>query len=149
MISELFLINSTRLARLLWSSATSRVLRGLQGNSWQFHRLSQFSVQSEVNFLKLDCCRGLAWMNARCPRTALYYSSSSARQGRKNIMTGLWVKIRTGRDYLPIIIMGKRDWTWGKILIYHQSNQSRIMRNKTKSYKKTHLPPVRLPSFCA
>jgi len=46
-------------------------------------------------------------MNAKCPPKPLYHSPSSSGQGRKNMMKGFWVKIRTGRDHSPITIMGK------------------------------------------
>jgi len=52
---------------------------------------------------------GLPWLDARCPPKALYHSSSSTGQGRVNIMKGLWVEIRTGRDHSVITIMGITD----------------------------------------
>jgi len=54
------------------------------------------------------CCGLTRW-----PPKPLYHSPSSTEQGRKNTMKGLWVKMRTGRDYSTITIMGKRDLTWG------------------------------------
>jgi len=48
-------------------------------------------------------------------------------------MKGSWVEIRTGRDHSQITITDKTDGTWEeKNLIYHQSNQSRITRNRKK-----------------
>ena len=41
--------------------------------------------------------------------------------------------------------MGKTNSTWGNQLIYRQSNQSRIMRNKTKSLKTPSSHPSLLP----
>jgi len=65
----------------------------------------------------------------------LCHSPSSAGQGRRNMMKGLRVKTRTGRDHSPITVTDKTDSTWGEkeSLIHHQSNQSSIMRNKNKS----------------
>ena len=83
----------------------------------------------------LAICFGLAWIHARCPPTPLYHSASSVGQGRGNMMKVSRVKTRTGRDHSPITVTDKTDWTWGEKegLIYHQSNQSRIVRNKTRS----------------
>ena len=73
-----------------------------------------------------------------------HHSLSSPGQGRGNMMKGLWIEIRTGRDHSPITVTEKTDWTWGEkeSLIYHQSNQSRVMRNKMgSSYTfPPHLP---------
>jgi len=54
-------------------------------------------------------CFGLAWIHARCPPKPLYYSPSSAGQGRGNMMKGSWVEISTGRDHAPVIIRHKTD----------------------------------------
>ena len=79
-------------------------------------------------------CGGLTLAGHQVPTKAALSLTSSAGQGRENITKGSWVEIRTGRDPSPITITGKTDLTWGKInLIYYQSNQSRVMRNKTKS----------------
>lgn len=37
-------------------------------------------------------------------------------------MKGLWIEIRTGRDHMPITIMGKTNSVWVKLIYYH-SNQ--------------------------
>ena len=48
-------------------------------------------------------------------------------------MKGSWFETRTGRNHSPITITGKTDSNRGKLIeIYYQSNQSRIVRNKTK-----------------
>jgi len=54
-------------------------------------------------------CFGLAWINARCPPKLLYHSSSSAEQGRGNMMKGLRVETRTEREHSPITVTGKTD----------------------------------------
>jgi len=59
-------------------------------------------------------CFGLAWINVRCPPKPLYHSPSSNGQGRGSMMKGLWVEKRTGRDYSPITVTDKTDWTWGE-----------------------------------
>lgn len=46
---------------------------------------------------------------------------------------GLWVKMKTERDHRLITVTSKTDSTWEMSLIYYQSNQTRIMRDKTKS----------------
>ena len=43
-------------------------------------------------------CDGLTLASCQVPNKPLYHSSSSAGQGRENMMKGLWVKIRTGRS---------------------------------------------------
>jgi len=65
--------------------------------------------------------------------------------GEKNIECkahdpGSWVEIRTGRDHSAITVTGTTDSTLEIILIYDQSNQSRVMRNK--NYILKHLPPT-------
>jgi len=35
---------------------------------------------------------------------------------KENITKGSWVKTRTGRDYSPITITSKPDFTWGKLI---------------------------------
>jgi len=62
----------------------------------------------------LDDCYVLAWMNARCPPKPLYHSPSSAGQGRGNMMKGMLVETRTGRDHSPVTVTDKTDSTWGK-----------------------------------
>jgi len=54
----------------------------------------------------LGNCFYLAWINATCPPKLLYHSPSWAAQGRGNIMTGSWIKTRTGRDHSPVTVMG-------------------------------------------
>jgi len=54
-------------------------------------------------------CFGLAWINVRCPPKLLYNSPSSAGQGRGNMMKGLRVETRTGRDHSPITVTEKTD----------------------------------------
>jgi len=56
-----------------------------------------------------NICFGLAWINARCPPKPLYHSPSSAGQGRRSMMKGSRVEIRTGRDHSPITVMDKTD----------------------------------------
>jgi len=56
----------------------------------------------------------LARKNARCPQKQLYHSPSSAREERGNMMKGSRVKIRTGRDHLPITVIDKTDRTLGE-----------------------------------
>jgi len=51
----------------------------------------------------------LAWINAICPSKPLYYSPSSAGQGRGNMMKDLRVETRTGRDHSPMTVMDKTD----------------------------------------
>ena len=78
-------------------------------------------------------CGGLTLAGCQVHTKATLSLPASAEQGRENIMKGLWVKIRTGRDHLPITIMGKTDSAWGKLTQFiTNQNQSRIMRNKTK-----------------
>jgi len=64
---------------------------------------------SPVDSLLMAPCHGLTWMHATWPQKLLYHSPSSAEQVRKNMMKGLWVKIRTGRDHSLITVMGKTD----------------------------------------
>jgi len=64
------------------------------------------------------------------------------------MMKGLWVEIRTERDHSPVTFMDKTNLTWGekKDLIYHQSYQSRIIRNKT-NLKSPSPHPSLLPQL--
>jgi len=48
------------------------------------------------------------------PPKALYHSPSSTGQGRGNMMKGLRVEIRTGRDHSPVTATDKTDKTWGE-----------------------------------
>ena len=64
------------------------------------------------------------------------------------MMKGSWVEIRTGRDHSPTTNLSGAKQTWLReiSLIYHQSNQSRIIRKKTKPWNTFPQP---LPSFQA
>lgn len=44
----------------------------------------------------------------------------------------LWVELRTGKDHSPITVVGNNRLNSEK-LIYCKLNQSRVMKNKTKS----------------
>jgi len=68
---------------------------------------------------------GLAGLQV--PTEAALSLPSSAGQGREKMMKGSWVKIRTGRDHSPITIGAKQTHLWAISLVYHQSNQSRMM----------------------
>jgi len=56
-------------------------------------------------------------------------------------MKGSRVETRTGRDHSPVTVTGKTDGTWGGKTVYHQSNQSRIVRNENRS-SNTFPPPL-------
>ena len=75
---------------------------------------------------------GLTLAGCQVPTKSALSLPSSAGQGRDNITKGLWVKIRTGRS-LSNYRHRQNRLDLGKKLIYYQSNQSRIMRKKTKS----------------
>lgn len=49
--------------------------------------------------------------------------SSSDGQGRQNIIKGLWVEIRAGRDHSLTAVMGKTDLNWGKINLLPRNAQ--------------------------
>ena len=66
-----------------------------------------------VGHLCVCTCAGLTLAGHQIPTKATPSLTSSAGQGRENITTGSWVKIRTGRDHSAITIMGKTDSTWG------------------------------------
>lgn len=53
-------------------------------------------------------------------------------KGEKKIKRPSQIEIRVGRDHSAVTVMGKTRLDLGK-LIYYQSHQSRVMRNKTKS----------------
>ena len=113
----------------------------LQGGFYFVESKIQWAQQGSLQYKNEDlkqvlcsvCLAGWPWLDSRCPPKPLYHSPSSAGQGREKITKGSWVKVRTGRDHSAITVTGKTDSTWGKKLIYYQSNQSRVMRNKTKS----------------
>jgi len=64
----------------------------------------------------LPGCGGLTLAGLQVPTKAVLSPHSSTGQRRENIMKGLWVEIRTGRDRSPITAMGKTDLTCGKII---------------------------------
>ena len=82
----------------------------------------------------VNSCGGLTVAGRQVPTKAALSLPSSAGQGRENEMKGSWVEIRTGRSLSNYHYQQNRLDVGKKInLIYYQSNQSRIMRNKTKS----------------
>jgi len=68
----------------------------------------------------------LGWINARYPPKPLYHSPSSTGQRRGNMMKGLRVGTRAGRDDSPITVMDKTDCTWGEKGVYFITNQIRV-----------------------
>jgi len=75
----------------------------------------------------MQVCRDLAWINARCPPKPLYHSSPSAGQGRKHgerLISWDQDRERSLANYHH----RQNRLDLGK-LVYHQSNQIRIMRN--------------------
>ena len=75
-------------------------------------------------------CGGLTLAGCQVPTKATLSLPSSAGQGRENIMKGSWVD----REVTHQLPSRAKQTRLGEIsLIYYQSNQSRIMRNKTKS----------------
>ena len=76
-------------------------------------------------------CGGLTPAGCQVPTKAALSLPSSTGQGRENITKRSWVEIRTGRS-LSSYLYRQNRLDLGK-LVYYQSNQSRIMRNKTKS----------------
>jgi len=55
------------------------------------------------------------------------------RTGERKYSEKLVVKIRAGRHHSSITVMGKTDLSGEISLIYFQSEQRMLMRNKTKS----------------
>jgi len=58
----------------------------------------------------------LSWFSLtghQVPTKAALSLTSSAGQGRENMMKVLWVKIRMRRNYSPITVTGKTDSTQG------------------------------------
>ena len=80
-------------------------------------------------------CFGVAWINARCPPKSLCHCHSSAGQGRGNVTERLVGRDKDRERSLTSYHHGQNRLNLGRkgSLICHQSNQSRIMRNKTKS----------------
>jgi len=79
-------------------------------------------------------CFGLAWINARCPPKLLYHSPSSTGRERKydeRLVGQDKDRQRSLTDYCH----GQNRLNLGRkgSLIYQQSNESRIVRNKVKS----------------
>lgn len=79
------------------------------------------------------------WLDARCPLEQLY--DSPPQLGRENRAKGFWIEIKIGRDHSPVPIMGKTDSISEMDIIRYQSNQNRLMRNKTKSSECLPLHP--------
>ena len=77
----------------------------------------------------------LSWQQSTTQPLA--HSSPLQWDGEEKIQQkGLWVERRTGRDHSPIMVTGKNQNLLGgkkRNLICYQSNQSRIMRNRTVS----------------
>jgi len=72
--------------------------------------MNMYSFKELVHFVHtLRRCIDLAWINARCPPKPLCHSPLSAGQGRGNMMKGLRVETRTGRDHSPVTVMHKTD----------------------------------------
>ena len=82
----------------------------------------------------MHMCGGLTLAGFQVPTKAALPLLSSAGQGTENITKGSWVKIKDRERSLTNCCHKQNRLDLGKInLIYYQSNQSRIMRNKTKS----------------
>jgi len=60
-----------------------------------------YVVLTLVLWFSLDKCQ--------LPTKAVPSLAPPAEKGRKNMMNGLWVKIRTGRDHSPITITDNTD----------------------------------------
>lgn len=87
-------------------------------------------------WLFLDFLLHVSWFQPRCPQSTTWlitHSSPTVGSRRGNIMKGLWVKTRTGRDHSRIMVTDKTDLEKKINLICYQSNQSMIMRNKPES----------------
>ena len=103
-----------------------------------YHHRKGAMIQSSLErmwetILKREC-GGLTLAGHQALTKAALSLPSSAGQGRENITKGSWIEIRTGRS-LTNYCHGQNRLDLGKKinLIYYQSNQSRIMRNKTKA----------------
>jgi len=77
----------------------------------------------------------LAWINARCPPKPLYPSPSSVGQGRGNMMKRLEGRDKDRERSLTDYCHEQNRLNLGRkgSLIHLQSNQSRIVRNKSRS----------------
>lgn len=96
-------------------------------------------IESLLDNIVIPCGR-LTWLDARCSPKLLYHSPPCLDRGERK---GSWVEVKTEGNYSLITIMDKTNTNWGKfVLIYDQSNQSRIMRNKTKSSDLVHHPSL-------
>uniref|UniRef100_A0A8B9MHG9 Pleckstrin homology domain containing A1 n=1 Tax=Accipiter nisus TaxID=211598 RepID=A0A8B9MHG9_9AVES len=105
----------------------------MRDNLFEIVTTSRTFYVQVISFFKLwPNYGGLMLAGCQVPTKATCSLTSPAGQGRENKTKCSWVEKRTGRDHSLITVMGKTDLTWGK-LIYCQSNQSRVMRNKTTS----------------
>lgn len=72
-------------------------------------------------------------VGCQIPTKAALSLPSPAGEGKK-YNAGLVVEIRSRKGHSLVTAIGKKDWTRGKMnFVSHQSNQSRVMRDKTKS----------------
>jgi len=80
-------------------------------------------------------CFGLAWINAICLPKQLHHSPSTAGQGERKYDARLEGRDKDRERSLTNSCNRQKRLTWGEkeSLIYHQSNQSRTIRNKTRS----------------
>jgi len=85
--------------------------------------------------LRLKVYFDLAWINARCPPKLLYHSPSSTGQGRGKYDERLMGRDKDRERSLTNYCHGQNRLNLGRkgSLIYHQSNQTRIVRNKSRS----------------
>lgn len=90
----------------------------------------QGHVANKVSFIV--CCGGSTLAGCQVATKAILSLPSSAGQGRGNITKGSWVEIRKRESYHH-----RQSWLGlGKMnLIYNQSYQIRIMRNKNSFLK--------------
>lgn len=70
-------------------------------------------------------------LSTKYPPKPCYHFPPQMDSGRKYHKMLVDHGIRTMRDHSPAAIMGKTGLIWGNELIFSQSKQSKIMRNKT------------------
>lgn len=60
---------------------------------------------------EMSCCGGLALDGLQVPIKSDPALPSSAGQGRENVMEGLCIEMRAGRDHSSVTVIGKTDLT--------------------------------------
>lgn len=81
------------------------------------------------------------WLDARFSLKLLYHSLPQLDRGEKMQWKAHGLRQGQGEVTQQLLSRAKQTWLWEINWIFHQASQSRVMRNKSKSYKKPSSHP--------